>query len=408
MTSRRRRRSRPIIVLILIGLIGGAVYLNQFVVPTVDPLFIPTPTPTRSPESFVNEAQQAFNNGNLTLAINLYTQAIIADSTNPSIYFDLARVQLFAEEYEEALENAENGLLLSENNAQGRALRAYALLQTDDLLLAEAEASAAIELDPLNPFGHAAMAEIMASQGDLEQAAESSRNAVELAPNLIEARRARGIVLSVTGNYQEAVNEYQRALDLNNNIAGLHFSLGLNYRVLGEYDLAVQEFTRANALNPSDPDPETWIANTYLVIGQFAKAVQFAERAVQDDPSDPALHGNLGYLYYKNEQYGAAIESLRLAVQGGQADTGEVMQGIPLESGRIAQQYYSAYGLALARANRCAEAVQVFNAILTGVPEDETAVFNANLGIDICQDNLEEAPPTPPSATDVAPTGEEG
>jgi hypothetical protein len=79
-------------------------------------------------------------------------------------------------------------------------------------------------------------------------------------------------------------------------------------------------------------------------------------------------------------------------------------------------EYYSRYGLALARLNRCNEAVQVAQAMLQTVPDDETAVFNAETIIQICQENQEnpptavpttiegdqgtEVPPTPTPATD--------
>jgi len=61
MSKRRRRRSNPFFIVVLVALISAAVYVNQVVVPEVPPLFVPTPTPTRSPESFVNEGREAFD-----------------------------------------------------------------------------------------------------------------------------------------------------------------------------------------------------------------------------------------------------------------------------------------------------------------------------------------------------------
>ena len=42
----------------LVVLVGALVYINQVVVPAVPPLFIPTPTATRSPESYVTDAEK--------------------------------------------------------------------------------------------------------------------------------------------------------------------------------------------------------------------------------------------------------------------------------------------------------------------------------------------------------------
>jgi hypothetical protein len=56
----RKRRNSPFRIILLVVLIGAALYINQIVVPATPPLFVPTLTPTRAPESYVNEAEQAF------------------------------------------------------------------------------------------------------------------------------------------------------------------------------------------------------------------------------------------------------------------------------------------------------------------------------------------------------------
>ena len=40
-------------------------------------------------------------------------------------------------------------------------------------------------------------------------------------------------------------------------------------------------------------------------------------------------------------------------------------------------EYYSRYGLSLKRVNRCNEAVQVAQAMIQTLPDDDTAIFNA-------------------------------
>jgi len=49
------------------------------------------------------------------------------------------------------------------------------------------------------------------------------------------------------------------------------------------------------------------------------------------------------------------------------------------------------------KATRCSEAVPVFQALLTGVPNDEIAVYNATEGLAICSESL--GTPLAPSAT---------
>ncbi len=71
MKRRRRRRSNPWRILLIVVLIGVGLYVNQVVVPATPPLFIPTATPTRSPEFYINEAQALYEEGKLLQAIDL-------------------------------------------------------------------------------------------------------------------------------------------------------------------------------------------------------------------------------------------------------------------------------------------------------------------------------------------------
>jgi hypothetical protein len=62
---KKRRRSNPWRILLLLVLIAAALYVERFVVPTIPTPFIPTPTPTRNPASFLLEAETFFQAGKL-------------------------------------------------------------------------------------------------------------------------------------------------------------------------------------------------------------------------------------------------------------------------------------------------------------------------------------------------------
>jgi len=374
-------------------LIAGVVFINQVVVPSTPPLFIPTPTPTRPPESYVTEAQRLEKEGKYNQSLQIYQQAIQVDPRNPAVYVTMARLQIFTGKYKEAVTNAENALVLNGNNSMAYALRGWALGLQDQYLEAESSFKKALELDPNNASAFAFRAEILALQtqagkgslGSLDKAVEASRSAQTLGPDLLETHRARGIVLELTANYPDAAREYEAAIALNNNIADLHVALGRNFRYLEQYDKAVEEFNRANALNPADPLPNFYISRTYAAIGEYAKAIQFADQAVKIDPKDPSLYGNLGTMFYKNRQYEESIPPLRLALRGGTTADGVQIKPLPLEYGRVAEFYYT-YGLALSRLGQCGESLQISQALRQGVKNDEVAVYNADEMVKICQE----------------------
>lgn len=404
MARKPKKRSNPWLITLLVILIGIALYINQVVVPETPPLFIPTPTPTRSPESYVNEGQQYYAQGKLTQAIESYKEAITNDPNNSANYVMLARIEVFAGKYDDAIVNAQNALLKNANNPLAHAVQGWALSFKGDNLQAEAEIKKALELDANNALAHAYYAEILVNSGkyeDLDRAAQESRQARDLDPSLLETHRARGLVLLATGtaNLDEAITELKAAIAINDKIADLHLNLGYAYRLKDENDLAVEELGTAYTLNPQDSTPLTEISLAYAKEGQFGKASQYAEQAVKVDPSSAKLHGNLGVMYYRNQEYDKAIVELTLTVHGGNTTDGTSVQGIPLDYGTV-EQYYWFYGFALAKSKRCAEAVPVFQALLSGVPNDQLAVDNANAGLDLCLANINTPlPQTTPETT---------
>jgi tetratricopeptide (TPR) repeat protein len=402
MKRRTRRSSNPLVLALLVVAIGALLYFNQVVVPVMPSPFNSTPTPTRSPESFINEAQAFFSQGKLAQAIASYQQAIIADPRNPSTFIDLARTQVFAGQYQEAVINAENALLLNPNNSMAYAVKGWALDFLGSYAEAEAAVKQAIELDQNNALAYAYYTEILLDQGNYEDrqtAIDMSQQAVALAPNTLETHRARGYVLFYTGNYPEAIQEYQAAIAINDKLWDLHYSLGAVYKVQQEYDLAVQEMLSAVALNPTNPDILTEISRTYAAEGQYGKAIQYAEQALSLDPSSPRLHGNLGVMLYQNDEFERAATELALVVHGGTTADGVVVKGLPLAPGRIADDYYSIYGLSLTQLDRCAEAVPILQAILTNISADQVAYYNATAGMDYCRT----AAGTPPAGATPTP-----
>ena len=416
--SMNRRRTRPNwfrIILLSLLVLGGA-YLNRFVIPNQPQFGVPTPTPTRAPESFITEAQEYFAQGKLIPAIASYKEALVSNPNDPAVYVALARVQVFAGQYKDAQSSAESALLLSNDNSMAHAVLAWALDFQEQYVEAESSITRALELDPNNAIAHAYHVEILvdAAANDLgpinaiEQAIEESKVAISLDPNALETRRARGYILENTNNFEEAIREYEEAIKINANIADLHLALGRNYRLLGAYDKAITSFTDANALNPEDPLPDLFLSRTYATIGKYAQAMQHAETSVDNRPSDTNLRGNLGVMYYRNAYFEDAIRELGYVIKGGLTEEGIQMELINLtpNSPRIAE-YYFTYGLALSRVNQCGEALQIAQTILARIPTDELAVEQANAIVSRCQQNLVETPVPLPISSEPAPVSTE-
>ncbi len=413
--KKSRRRSNPWRIIVLVALIGAALYFNQVVVPTVPPLFMPTYTPTRSPESFIVDAEQLASEGKTVLSVQAYREAIKANPKNASVYLAAAKLLIQTKEYQEALQMTENALLLNPNNSTAHALRGHILGYMGEYAKAQDSIAMALEKDPNNGVAQAYLAIILILYNDasgrtevglMDRAIEASRQALALNGAAVESHFARGLVLEYTQNHAEALQEFMQAVNMEPNNAEYHMALGRVYNNVQQPDKAIEEFNKANTLNPADPDPDTYISRTYFGQGEFTKAFQYGEQAAKDDPADPYMHGNLGLVLFRMRDYEQALLQLTLAIKGGLTEEGVTVQGLPIDRGRISE-YYSNYGLSLARLNMCNEALQVSRLINDSIPDEVIAVANAEAIVEICAENAR-VTPTPKiieaTTTPVGPT----
>ncbi len=416
-TSKKRRRSKPWRVLFLLVLVVGVVYFWQFYVPEIEILVGPTPTPTRSPALYIIEAESFFQAGKLGQAEEAYLQAIAIEPREINYHLDLARVRVFAGDYAAAETAARDALLINPDSAIAHAVLGWALdfrageaslnvgEQNDLLAAALTEVERAYELNPSSALVLAFYSEVVIDNNinDYEQALDLAQRSIELGPELLETHRAVGYVWERTGNYTQAVGAYETAKSINPNLPRLHIDIGNMLQAQGDTIGAVESYKDAIALAPENVEPLQRIAQAYARIGEYGKASQFAKDAVGLEPTNARLRGDLGRMYYHNNVLDDAVIQLELAIRGGSNENGEWVDGLPLaEPGqapddRVVEFYYT-YGLALAKLERCEEAVPIFQALLQGVPDNEIAVFNAEEGLIICG---ELAPkPTPDENTD--------
>lgn len=411
--NKKRHKPNGWLMFFLVAGIGLLLYFNIVVVPVMNPLFIPTPTATRDPQSYIEEADQLSNEGKYLQAVEVYQGAINANPTNIQNYLKIARLQIYTNQLEQAQVNAQNAILLDNSNSTAFSLLGWSKGFQQEYLPGEADVQKAIELDMNSGLAHAVYAYILAMRveagmdeiGTIDKAREESRTALALEPNLLEAHWARGYVLEITGNYEEAVDEFETAVSLNPNIARVYMALGRNQINTQELDQAVYNFTKAYSLNPTDPSPNLFISRVYGMLGEWEKGIQYGTAALRDGPSDPDLYANLGTLYYRKGQYNQAADYLDLAVRGGANSDGVVVEGIPLSYNQTTIETYSRYGLALARINSCSQAVTIANTLMTAVADNENAVFNATEILKICEENLLNPPTATPEPTPTVVTG---
>lgn len=338
--------SRPWRILVLVALIAGGILLTRLVeAGRVEPLLLPTPTPTRTVLSHQEEGEAHFAAGDLERAIEAYKEAVRLRPEDAELLAELARVQTYSsaliasredekDRLHEAQDSIDRAIALNEDSSFAWAVRTLvydwlAAVADDDPRLrqeyftaAEASASRAglLESDDSSALALAYEAEVDVDQLRYALALDKIRNAIELNPNSMDVHRVHGTVLESNGFYEDAIQAYGKAAQINPNLTFLYLRMGANYRRLREMDKALEYFAKAANINSqleiADPIPFWSIGRTYLQDGQFFIAARNLETAVEISPNNPELLGYLGIIYFKARNYENATETLKCAVDG--------------------------------------------------------------------------------------------
>ena len=383
-------------VLAYIALLLGAVWLLlQLSRGQVSSPFLPTPTPTRSAGSYIQQAEAYFTAGKLddpgseADAIDTYKKALAVEPDNPLVLSQLARIQTYSSRLlstdqqrlavlEQARDNIRRAAELAPDDSQVLAIKAFVLdwnassnlisNSEREAYLAEAEAAAnrAYLLDPENALALAYYAEVLLDQQKWDQALEYAAQAVERAPDNLDTHRVYGTVLESVGLYGDAIREYKRASELAPNLTFILLQIGLGYRNLEDYDSALYYFDQAAEINKQlgiqDPLPYIAIAKTYTQQGEFFIASRNAETALRFSPQSADTYGQLGSIYVQARNYESALPALQCALEGCTAEENKIAQDLvdqglleasvpvePLELTNLTvAYYYIRYGSVLA------------------------------------------------------------
>jgi len=404
----------------------------------VQPLFMPTPTPTRSTNSFVVEGETHFVAGNLDAAIEAFRNATQLDPEDPSLFTELARIQTYSssllttdgerkERLLEALDSINRAKELAPNDSEVLAVRAFVLDWNSNTLLvddatsedllneAESEAVLALQIDNTNTLALAYYAEILVDQTKWNQAQQYIQQAVERDPNLMDVHRIQAYTYETLGEYNLAIQEYEKAIEIMPNYTYLYIAVGRIYRHLKLYEQALEHFSTAANLNEQlgikDPIPYLAIANTYAQDGEFFAAALNVQKGLSFTPANPDVYGQLGVVYHKSRNYEGAIPALECAIEGCDAEQScEVRQcdpevdpmvaveGLPLTGSSVV--YYFTYGSVLSGLHKegddkCEKAMDIFNQLRERYSDDPTIMSIVRAGEEICtysEDSITEEP----------------
>ena len=439
-----RRRDSPWRVLVLTMLIIGGLYVlrEQLTGASWARPFDATPTPTRSSESYFDEAEALYDEGLLDAAIDAYRNAANRGPHDNLALYRLARLMVYRQRTTEVL--AQYGARLQDEElgdartlaVLGMALDWHAVHNSEQLLpvylelgvIAPEEVQAedwvynnermarelvraaqkacerSLRLDADLPEGYAYLAEALADRERFDEALVAAETGIELNPNLPDTQRALAFVHEKQGRYEEAVQAYAAAIEAHPRLGFLHVSLGRNYRAVGYqlnlqgrwkdsapyFEQAITAFEEAIKLDPGDPasyDEIGWTYGHYMGDDREMKqrGVDFLEEAIAHNPDYGMAYRHLGQVFYDLRNYEETIVALDKAVEIGDLPPADAV----LSQIMLGWSHY-----ALDRADDkvedpCAAALPHFRAawdVLDQLPQRELGLESlARQGLDTCQ-----------------------
>lgn len=315
-SSRKRRRSFPWRILILLGMIGAGVYVYIRLKrrPDEKPPFVPTPTPTRSAASYISQAEDRYWQGDLKKAIAAYEKAIALEPDDVEPYIPLTRLLTLERQAAEAVWVAEHAVDIAPRNARAWAVLGMAYDWSGEIERAIDACQRAIQLKPDCSSGHAYLAEAYADGGRWDKAAEHAQTALDLDDGSVDAHRNYGYVMEVQGNYRRAIQEYRRALEIHPKLAYIYIAVGKNYLALGNSDAAMRSFQKAAQVDPQNAEAYYRLGRFYYQRGEHDKAETHLKRAIEADPEFGPAFGYLAFTYWGRRNYEEAIPNLQRAI----------------------------------------------------------------------------------------------
>jgi tetratricopeptide (TPR) repeat protein len=428
----------------VVMILGGVWMLQQLDRGDIKPLFDPTTTPTRAPESYLLEGKAEFTAGNLNAAILAFQEALKVNPNDAKTWAELARIQTYSSAFlitndekkarlNQALESATKAVELAPEDSTTHAIRAFTLdwnansnFHTTEevqefLLQADQEAQNAQQLDSSNTLALAYYAEILVDtqQWDRAQSVINQALARPDANQYMDVYRVNGALLETLGQYNLAIAEYEKAIAIEPNFTFLYLRIGANYRRLASeipnedlqrpvYEQSLEYFDRAAKINEqigvNDPGPYLSISRTYSQLGEFFIAAKNVQKALSFEPNNADIYGQLGIIYFRSRNYEGAIDTLACAIYGcsGEAscigrglercfpDLGEKpvdVKGLAISPNTIV--YYYTYGSVLAALsrpldNKCDQAMKTMGEVRAELdvnPDDYADARNTILSI---------------------------
>lgn len=378
----RRGPSRGLIItlLLVIALMGVALWQSDRIMGEVQTMLGEPPTPTLSAPTIARTAFIDYVNGDLDDAEEGYARALALEPENVDMLYEYAHILMLQNKGEEGLVVADQLVELAPDDPRGKALRVLGLYQVNRLDEAISYGLGVLESHPDYAQTYAYLAWVYADVGRWVQAVEMGEKAVTLDPDSVDTYRAYAYALTWLGARDEAIQALERAIEIHPTLDFLYFEAAEKYRALENVPAAIAAYEQALAIKPTNSRALLRLCETYFYLREDARAQEYCEQALAVNPQYADAWRQVGLVYYQQGQYQQAVDAFESCEANG------------------SESIYCMYvrGLAYYYLDRCDLAVPILQESMQLTQSDRVLGFIRE-GLRLCNEdpNLYEPTPTP-------------
>ncbi len=258
-------------------------------------------------QSMLQQAIQAFQNGNLDSADLMLKRVLQVDSKNLPALHILGLIKVSKSNYKEAADYLARAARIHPNDASIQYNLAKALSDSGNDKDALVHHKKAVTLDPKNPNVWLNYGKSTSNLANYEDALVCFSTALSLKPDYAEAALNKGATLKELERYEEAIAFAEQALSINPNLAEAWLNKGVALKELNYYDESIAHYDKALSLRPDYH--EAWINKGIALykLKRYDEAIAHYDKALSLKSDYAEAFFNKGIIFNEFKRYDEAI-----------------------------------------------------------------------------------------------------
>ena len=272
------------------------------------------PRKTTADDFFVTAANQSLQ-GNYPGAIVSLNQAIAAKPGYAIAYIARAEANIYLNNDEEAIQDANTALKFNANSDEAYALRGAGKVGRSDIQGALADFSKAIALNPRSARSYLYRGFAELQYADPQQALRSISQALKINPNINDGYSIRAAAKFRLGDRAGSEADLNRALQINPNSFLAYGYRGFIRAISGNKAAGIADLDKSIAISPQNPLGYLNKGQVYVVLKEYPKAIQQLNQALKFKPNFDNAYATRGLIYIGQKKYQQGLSDIQKALK---------------------------------------------------------------------------------------------